>query len=290
MIKVLVVDDDEVARSAIAGALEVSGLAVTTAHNVPEALKLIVSEKFDVLLSDLHMPGAGDGLTAVSAMRHANPEAVTLLLSAYPRMGAAAQAILLQADEILAKPMDLGTLVNVVKHRASVGPVRGRAIESVGQILERSVESTMQRWYQLVEKNEKLQCVVMSFERRTGHIPQLFRELVARLKDAKEFVSSEVVSVAAAAHGASRRKAGYSAALLVEESRMLQASIFGTLQINVASIDFSALLIGVMTIADEIDLQLRQAMASYQHDCPVAAPGLQGSRAESAELEMAAST
>ena len=44
---------------------------------------------------------------------------------------------------------------------------------------------------------------------------------------------------------------------------MLQVSVFQTLQNNLASIDFSVLLIGVMTIADEIDSQLSQAMASY---------------------------
>jgi YesN/AraC family two-component response regulator len=70
-------------------------------------LKHISSDHYDVLLSDLHMPGAGDGLTVVSAMRHANPKAVTMLLSAFPEMGAAAHAIMLQADEILVKPMNV---------------------------------------------------------------------------------------------------------------------------------------------------------------------------------------
>jgi CheY-like chemotaxis protein len=46
--------------------------------------KHITSETYDVLLSDLHMPGAGDGLTVVGAMRHANPRAITLLLTAFP--------------------------------------------------------------------------------------------------------------------------------------------------------------------------------------------------------------
>jgi hypothetical protein len=52
-------------------------------------------------------------------------------------------------------------------------------------------------------------------------------------------------------------------ALLRSESRMLQVTIFQILQDNLASIDFSVLLIGVMTIADEIDSQLSQAMESY---------------------------
>ena len=84
--RILLVDDDEVVRAALTGVLGQSGFRVTTAANVPEALKQISGpETYDVLLSDLHMPGAGDGLTVVSAMRHANPKAVTLLLSAFPK-------------------------------------------------------------------------------------------------------------------------------------------------------------------------------------------------------------
>ncbi len=91
-IRVLLVDDDEIVRMALTGVLEQSGFSVTTAATVPEALRLISGpETYDVLLSDLHMPGAGDGLTVVSAMRHANPQAVTLLLSAFPEMTAAAR-------------------------------------------------------------------------------------------------------------------------------------------------------------------------------------------------------
>jgi hypothetical protein len=37
-------------------------------------LKLINSQRFDVLLTDLHMPGAGEGVTVVSAMRHVSPQ------------------------------------------------------------------------------------------------------------------------------------------------------------------------------------------------------------------------
>jgi hypothetical protein len=51
--------------------------------------------------------------------------------------------------------------------------------------------------------------------------------------------------------------------MLVEESRMLQVSIFQTLQDNLKRIDFSVLLVGVMAIADEVDSQLSQQMASY---------------------------
>src|ERR1700728_1805953 len=125
-IRILVVDDDEVALFTLSALLQESGFNVTGASSVPEALKFMSSEVFDVLLGDLHMPGAGDGLTVVSAMRHANPRAVTILLSAFPEMNAAAHAILLQADEILVKPMDLASLIQVINQRVASGPERTR--------------------------------------------------------------------------------------------------------------------------------------------------------------------
>ena len=51
--------------------------------------------------------------------------------------------------------------------------------------------------------------------------------------------------------------------MLVEESRMLQVSIFQTLQSHLTSIDFSLVLLDVMCIADEVDSQLAQTMRSY---------------------------
>jgi hypothetical protein len=53
------------------------------------------------------------------------------------------------------------------------------------------------------------------------------------------------------------------AAMMVEESRRLQVSIFRTLQNNLANLDFRVVLMSVMTIADEVDSQLSQAMRSY---------------------------
>ncbi len=261
--RVLLVDDDEVVRLTLTGLLEQSGFAVTCASNVMEALKRITSEPYDVLLSDLHMPGAGDGLTVVSAMRHANPSAVTLLLSAFPHMEAAAQAILVQADEVLVKPLDVTYLVHVIKQRISVGPVRNRAIVSVGEILDRSAESAIAEWYERVEKNKLLMSVRMTCELRCGHLPQVFHDLVLRLGSSEPIGSGTLLTPSAALHGLNRHQLGYTAAMLVEESRLLQICIFHCLQNNLANIDFSVLLIGVMTIADEVDSQLSQAMSSF---------------------------
>ena len=263
MPKILLVDDDKDLRQSLASVLEHHGFEVKTAGNVAEALTLISSESFDVLLSDLHMPGAGDGLTVVSAMRHANPTAVTMLLTSFPEMDAAAHAILLQTDEILVKPMRVPDLVEAIRQRLASGPLSPRIVESVATILERSAAESIKEWFQQVQGEESIIAVPLSEADRCGHLPQLFRDLVVRLRSFKSLGTKELVSVAASEHGALRHEQGYTASMMVEESRLLQVCIFRTLQKNLATIDFSILLIGVMTIADEVDSQLSQAMKRF---------------------------
>jgi hypothetical protein len=57
--------------------------------------------------------------------------------------------------------------------------------------------------------------------------------------------------------------------MIIEESRMLQVSIFHTLQSNLTVVEFSLLLIDVMTIADEVDSQLKQTIVSFTESSAV---------------------
>ncbi len=261
--RILLVDDDEIIRLTLSTLLNKFGFAVTTAGNTAEALRLIHSATFEVLISDLHMPGAGDGLTVVSAMRHANPRAVTMLLSAFPEMAAATHAILLQADEILVKPMDILELVKVIRQRLARGTNPSKPVQSVVHILERNSQKIIKTWLRILHEDRSLQSIEMSSESRSSHLPCLLNDLVLRLQSIEPMGLRRSRSRHAYRHGRKRCHDGYSAALLVEESRILQISIFQTLQDNLATLDFSMLLPEVMTIADEVDSQLSQAMEGF---------------------------
>ena len=261
--KILLVDDNQSIRVSLQLVLERNGFDVVVAANVNDALKSIGSQHFDVLLSDLHMPNAGDGLTVVSAMRHSHPKAVTIIFSGYPEMKEAAAAILMQADEILVKPLDVKTLVNTIRERLKQGVNSVRTVEVVANILEKETQSTIDEWFLLVEMEPSVITVHLDEKKRCAHLPQLFRDLVFRLRHPLPLGSRALASPAAAEHGLLRREQGYSASMMVEESRMLQVSIFQTLQNNLHKVDFSLLLVDVMAIADEVDSQLAQAMASY---------------------------
>lgn len=261
--KILLVDDSESVRKSLKLVLEHHGFHVTAAANVAEAIHLIVTEPFDVLLSDLHMPGAGDGFTVVSAMRHKHPDAITLLFTGYPALREAMDAILLQADEILVKPMPIPELVQLIRERLDKR-VNRRAtnIERVSSILERESSATIADWLRRVERDDELTCIVLSADERSGHLQKLIEEVVHRLRVPRSLGTKEV-SEGAVEHGNIRRSQGYSIPMIVEESRMLQVSIFHTLQNNLSVVDFSLLLIDIMAIADEVDSQLKQTIMSF---------------------------
>jgi DNA-binding response OmpR family regulator len=260
--RVLVVDDNEAIRVMVQEGLQRDGFEVVAASNVSDALRHIATQKFDVLLSDLHMPLPGDGFTLVSAMRNTHPEALTIVLSGYPALSEAMAAILSQADEIIVKPFQIGSIKKLIRTRlADPRTIKRAKVESVASILERESDLTIQNWLDLVEDDAELTCIPLSRADRTGHLPRLLRDLVVRLRLDSGLAAP--ISMAAREHGEMRREQGYTVTMVVEESRILQVSIFSTLQRNMRSVDFSNLLLDVVTIADEVDSQLKQAMQCY---------------------------
>jgi DNA-binding response OmpR family regulator len=261
--RLLLVDDDDLLRHTLCLILEHDGFEVRTAANANQALKLIAANTFEVLVSDLHMPNEGDGLTVVSAMRHANPKALTFIFSAHPEMKAAAAAILAQTDDIFVKPQAIGSLVSLIRTKMATGTTPPRVIATVAAILDEATDATIQDWLARADADRHILSIPLSDAERTAHLPQLFRDLAHRLQNPLPLGSRALVSPAAARHGLLRRKQGYTAAMIVEESRMLQVSIFQTLQNNLHRVNFSLVLVAVMAIADEVDSQLAQAMTAF---------------------------
>ena len=189
------------------------------------------------------------------------------MLSGYPELDEALSAIRLQADKVLVKPIEIASLREIIhKEIANPSPQRPLPTQSVASILEHDLDATIQDWMELVKHDQELTCIPLSFADRTGHLPNLLTELIYRLRLPP--ASKATISIPARLHGDLRRKQGYTAAMVVEESRILQVSIFNTLQNNLRRVDFSKVLLDVITIADEVDSQLKQAMLSYVESRP----------------------
>jgi hypothetical protein len=153
----------------------------------------------------------------------------------------------------MSKSLGVGTSV-----KKSEGAI---AFETVADILEREMPNLINEWLARVEQEPDLTHIRLNFEERTGHLPQLLHDVIKRLR--LDSGSTAPISKAAADHGDLRRRQGYTVAMAVEESRLLQVSIFTTLHKNVNKLEFSALLPDVVTIADEVDAQLKEQMLRF---------------------------
>ena len=153
----------------------------------------------------------------------------------------------------------------MTKSMGSAGAARATGgattIENVADILERELQTVIVDWLFSVEQEPDLTCIPLSFEDRTGQVPQLLHDVIARLRLGAG--TKAPISKAAGLQGDLRRKQGYTVAMLVDESRLLQGTIFSTLHKNVKNLEFSELLPHVVTIADEEDAQLKEQILRF---------------------------
>jgi hypothetical protein len=136
-----------------------------------------------------------------------------------------------------------------------------KTLASVADILERELQPTIKDWLRQVNLIPALTKVPLSDADRTGHLPKFYFDLICRLRLAEN--ASPSLSVAAAAHGKVRRAQGYTASMLIEESRVFEAATFEALHLHQSELDQDQVLLDVMIIADEVDAQLMEAVHTF---------------------------
>lgn len=112
MIRILLAEDDDAMRTYLSRALERSGYQVATAQDGPGALELLESGTFDLLLTDIVMPGM-DGIELAQKAQAMDPAPKVMFITGFA-------AVALQANDavpearLLSKPFHLKDLVRQV--------------------------------------------------------------------------------------------------------------------------------------------------------------------------------
>jgi len=109
--KILVVDDDEVVRLSYRRSLTGSSCNVETALNGSEALQAMEQNRYDVVLLDLRMPGM-DGMTVLKTIKEKWPDSEVVIITGYPSLESAKEAVRLGAYDYLAKPVGPDDVIN----------------------------------------------------------------------------------------------------------------------------------------------------------------------------------
>ncbi len=266
--RLLFVDDEAAIRLTLSAILTQKGFEVTAAASVPEALEIIGTQKFDVLLSDLNIGEPGDGFTVVSAMRRVQPEAATFILTGYPDFESALRAIRNQVDDYFTKPADINALVDRMTKRLNGVRLTGlpSQLRRVSDILRENTQAICTQWLQWVNETPELAAIPLSQTERTDHIPGVLSELIERVESDSQRISEAAVS-AAEKHGATRCKQGYSIPQVLLEAHLLQRAITSTVQSNLLVIDLSNLISDLVEIGESLGFLLEVSVSAYQAAC-----------------------
>ncbi len=101
---VLVVDDEGAIRYSVGKTLQRAGYNVREAASGEEALEFMRSQTFDVVLTDIRMPPGLDGIELVRRIKEVDTDLVVILMTAYPHLTTAVEALRLGAHDYLIKP------------------------------------------------------------------------------------------------------------------------------------------------------------------------------------------
>lgn len=112
---ILLVDDEESIRKSLARELELEQFTVSTVANGSEAIKALENWEYDLVITDLMMPGV-NGLKVLEVVKKANALTSVIILTGYGDMQSAVEALRLGADDFVRKPFDIEELVYRIQH------------------------------------------------------------------------------------------------------------------------------------------------------------------------------
>ena len=112
--RILLIDDDESVRKTISKALEKAGYKVDAAENGTEALEKTRARFYNLALIDIRLPDM-EGTKLLTMIKDTTPRMVKIILTGYPALQNAIEAVNKRADGYITKPINLAKLRKVIK-------------------------------------------------------------------------------------------------------------------------------------------------------------------------------
>jgi DNA-binding NtrC family response regulator len=133
-LKVLIVDDEPLMRLSMVDALEGIGCQVTAAATGTEGLAVLGTRQFEIVITDLRLPGA-DGLTILKSSKERNPATEVILITAHGSVDTAVGAIKSGAYDYITKPFQMDELLLIVERVGKILRLRRENLE-LKEVLE----------------------------------------------------------------------------------------------------------------------------------------------------------
>ena len=181
MSRILVVDDELSMRDFLSIMLKKEGHEVVAAENGGSALKVVQAEIFDLLITDIKMPGV-DGMEVLKTVKEVSPETVVIMITAFATTGTAIEAMKLGAYDYITKPFKVDEIRMVIQKALEKRHLRKENILLRREIASRAgfanfigTSAAMQRVFSLIRQvADTKSTVLITGESGTG------KELVAK--------------------------------------------------------------------------------------------------------------
>jgi len=167
--RILIVDDEPDLTKALCGLLRSQGYETVGFPSAPEALAALGTTKFDLLLTDLMMPGM-DGIALLQAAQKLDPNLVSILMTGAGSIGSAVQAMKAGALDYITKPFELSVVLPVLARSLAIRRLRlenaglahdraerTRELETANRALRTSEEQlrTLANWAVQAQEDER---------------------------------------------------------------------------------------------------------------------------------------
>ncbi|MEM2130076.1 MAG: response regulator [Candidatus Bathyarchaeia archaeon] len=112
--KILIIDDDESIRKVLASLLQNKGYIVDTAKDGEEAIKKTSINFYNLALIDIKLPDM-EGIHLLNKLKDTTPKMMKIILTGYPSLENAIEAVNKGADGYLIKPVNVGNLLKKIE-------------------------------------------------------------------------------------------------------------------------------------------------------------------------------
>lgn len=257
------VDDEPNILLTMPSILKLHGFDVTAVSTVNEALAKITSAQFDVLLSDLNIGEPGDGFVVVGAMRRTQPGCVTIILTGFPGIEAAMEAIRNQVDDFLIKPAPIPTLIRLIKEKLeNPRPRRQSSNKRLSGILVDNYLEIAQRALIEMKADPLLGALPIRDEQRIEFIPQELKEM-AKILDSNDSEVTAQTIMQGSEERMKRYRQGYTIPLFAKYVRLLERSIYDVVNENLLLLNLSFFMHDLKKLHDILGYQLECTLTAY---------------------------
>ncbi len=156
-ISILIVDDEESVRDSLHNWFIEDGYDVERAENAKNALLMLESRKFDIILADIKMPGM-DGMEMHRRIRALNKDTIVIIMTAFASVDTAVQALKDGAYDYVTKPFDPDDLSHLIRNAATQ-----ISLKAENEALKRKV-STLEDIDDLIGQSEAILKVLKQVE------------------------------------------------------------------------------------------------------------------------------